>query len=86
MRSTSRSRWARAAGRGFALFALALATSGLAAGCGGSEAVGRPCELGTMPLEGVNGQIATATSPALECPITSAFSPAPTGTRARPRR
>jgi hypothetical protein len=68
MRSTSRSRWARAAGRGFALFALALATSGLAAGCGGSEAVGRPCELGTMPLEGVNGQIATATSPALECP------------------
>ena len=68
MRSTSRSRSIRAAARGFALFVLALATSGRAARGGGSDAGGRPCELGTMPPEGVNGQIATATSPALECP------------------
>jgi len=68
MRSTSRARWVRAAGRGFALFALALATSGLGAACHPNEAVGRPCELGTTPVESTVGQIATASSPALECP------------------
>ena len=68
MRSTFRARWVRAAGRGFALFALALATSGLGAGCGPSQHVGRPCELGTTPMGGASGQIATASSPALECP------------------
>ena len=68
MRSTSQSRRVRAAGRGFVLFALALVTSGLGAACGPSQHVGRPCDLGTMPPEGVNGQIATASSPALECP------------------
>jgi hypothetical protein len=68
MRSTSQPRWVRAAGRGFALFALALVTSGLGAACGPGDAVGRPCELGTTPPEGTNGQIATASSPALECP------------------
>jgi hypothetical protein len=66
MRSTSRARWIRAAGRGFALFVLA--TFGLGAACGPSEHVGRPCELGTTPIGGASGQIATASSPALECP------------------
>jgi len=68
MRSTFRSRRVRAAGRGFALFALALATSGLGGACGPSQHVGRPCDLGTTPVEGASGQIAAATSPALECP------------------
>jgi hypothetical protein len=50
------------------LFALALVFSGLGAACGPGQHVGRPCELGTMPPEPSNGQIATASSPALECP------------------
>jgi len=68
MRSTFGSRGVRAAQRGFALFALALAIAGLGAACGPGQHVGRPCELGTMPLESTSGQIATASSPALECP------------------
>jgi hypothetical protein len=32
------------------------------------EHVGRPCELGTTPMGGSTGQIATLSSPALECP------------------
>jgi hypothetical protein len=68
MRSTSRPRSVRAGGRGLALFAVALAMCGLGAGCGPSQHVGRPCELGTTAMGGASGQIATFSSPALECP------------------
>jgi hypothetical protein len=53
--------------RSFALLALALATFALGGACEDKH-VGRICELGTMPLGGSTGSIATVSSPALECP------------------
>ena len=53
--------------RGFAFMALALLLFGLGGACEDKH-VGRPCELGTMPLGGSSGQISTISSPALECP------------------
>jgi hypothetical protein len=55
------------AARTFGLLALALALFGLGGACEDKH-VGRPCELGTMPLGGTSGQIAALSSPALECP------------------
>ena len=46
---------------------VALTLFGLGGACEDKH-VGRPCELGTMPLGGSSGQIATVSSPALECP------------------
>ena len=53
--------------RSFALFALALAMFGLGGACEDKH-IGRPCELGTMPMGGTSGSVATVSSPALECP------------------
>ena len=47
---------------------LALALFGVTGACDPDRHVGRPCELGTSPIGGSSGQIATASSPALECP------------------
>ena len=86
MRSTSRSRWVRAAGRGFALFALALATSGLG-GRVRSERRRRPA----LRARHDAGRAAPAARsqrrhrPRSSAPATSACCPAPTRTRARPR-
>ena len=47
--------------------ALALLVLGVA--CGPAQHVGRPCEIGTTAVGGgSSGQIATVSSPALECP------------------
>ena len=53
--------------RRFALFALALAMFGLGGACEDKH-IGRTCELGTMPMGGTSGSVATVSSPALECP------------------
>ena len=53
--------------RSLALFALALVMFAMGGACEDKH-VGRPCELGTMPMGGTSGQIATVSSPALECP------------------
>ena len=53
--------------RSFALLALALAMFGLGGACEDKH-IGRTCELGTMPMGGTSGSIATVSSPALECP------------------
>jgi len=55
------------AARTFGLLALTLTLFGLGGACEDKH-VGRPCELGTMPLGGSSGQIAAVSSPALECP------------------
>jgi len=55
------------AARTFGLLALALTLFGLGGACEDKH-VGRPCELGTMPLGGSSGQNAAVSSPALECP------------------
>jgi len=55
------------AARTFGLLALGLTLFGLGGACEDKH-VGRPCELGTMPLGGSSGQIAAISSPALECP------------------
>ena len=55
------------AARTFGLLALALTLFGLGGACEDKH-VGRPCELGTVPLGGTSGQIAAVSSPALECP------------------
>jgi len=49
-----------------ALALLSLAV--LAVACGPAQHVGRPCEIGTTPVGGPSGQVATLASPALECP------------------
>jgi hypothetical protein len=49
-----------------AVAALALLAFGVA--CSPPQHVGRPCELGTAAAGGASGQIATLSSPALECP------------------
>jgi hypothetical protein len=64
MRSPASRRFSPSAARGLTL--LALVASG--AGCPENNHVGRPCEIGTVPIGGSNGQIATVSSPALECP------------------
>jgi hypothetical protein len=52
-----------------AAFRLVVATAALTTvGCPPDNHVGRPCEVGTMPLGGASGQIVTVSSPALECP------------------
>jgi hypothetical protein len=48
--------------------AAALALLALGVGCGPPQHVGRPCEIGTTAAGGASGQIATVSSPALECP------------------
>ena len=48
--------------------AFALVVTAFAAISCGPNGVGRPCEVGTMPLGGASGQIVTLSSPALECP------------------
>jgi hypothetical protein len=54
--------------RSVALGALALAVLGMGGACEDKH-VGRPCELGTTgAMGGGSGQIATISSPALECP------------------
>lgn len=53
--------------RSLALFALALVMFAMGGACEDKH-VGRPCELGTVPMGGTSGQIATLSSPALECP------------------
>ena len=53
--------------RSLALFALALVMFAMGGACE-DQHVGRPCELGTTPMGGTSGQIATVSSPALECP------------------
>jgi hypothetical protein len=50
-----------------ALFVVAGAMFALGGACTDYH-VGRPCELGTTPLGGSTGSIATVSSPALECP------------------
>ena len=67
MTSPSSSPSISSAARTFGLLALALTLFGLGGACEDKH-VGRPCELGTMPLGGTSGQIATVSSPALECP------------------
>jgi hypothetical protein len=48
---------------------LAFVLSALSIACGPAQHVGRPCEIGTPPVGGgSSGQIATVSSPALECP------------------
>jgi hypothetical protein len=37
-------------------------------GCGPSNGVGRPCDVGTTPPASTSGQVMTLSSPALECP------------------
>ena len=50
-------------------FALVLAAAALTTlACSPDNHVGRPCEIGTMPVGGSSGQIVTVSSPALECP------------------
>ena len=53
--------------RGLAFIALALVMFAMGGACE-DQHVGRPCELGTTPMGGSSGQIATVSSPALECP------------------
>ena len=53
--------------RSLALFALALVVFALGGACEDKH-VGRPCMLGTAPMGGSSGSIATVSSPALECP------------------
>ena len=48
--------------------ALALALLGLDIACTAEQHVGRPCEIGTVPVGGTSGQISMVASPALECP------------------
>lgn len=67
MRLPSRSPSISLAARTLGLAALALVLFGMGGACQDLH-VGRPCELGTMPLGGTSGQIATVASPALECP------------------
>ena len=55
------------AARTFGLLALGVMLFGMGGGCTDNH-VGRPCEVGTMPLGGSSGQIAVLSSPALECP------------------
>ena len=53
--------------RRFAFIALALVMFAMGGACE-DQHVGRPCELGTTPIGGSSGQVATVSSPALECP------------------
>jgi hypothetical protein len=56
-----------------ALLALVLVGTGIACE---NQRVGRPCELGTAAPGGSSGQIATLSSPALECPSRICLLPA----------
>jgi hypothetical protein len=67
MKLPSRSPSMSLAARIFGLAALGLLLFGFGGACQDLH-VGRPCELGTVPLGGTSGQIATVSSPALECP------------------
>jgi hypothetical protein len=50
-------------------FALVLGAAAVTTvACTPDNHVGRPCEIGTMPLGGSSGQIVTLSSAALECP------------------
>ena len=53
--------------RKFALLAFGLALFALGGACEDKH-IGRTCELGTMPMGGTSGSVATVSSPALECP------------------
>ena len=64
MQSNTRS--GRTSVTGPSIAALALLAFGLA--CSPPQHVGRPCEIGTTAVGGASGQIATVSSPALECP------------------
>jgi len=60
-----------------------LALLALGAACSPAQHIGRPCEIGTAAVGGSSGQIATISSPALECPshvcLLAGQSPAGTG-------
>ena len=73
------------AARTFGLLALALTLFGLGGACEDKH-VGRPCELGTVPLGGTSGQIAAVSSPALECPSRICLLPGAEKDPARRRR
>ena len=51
-------------------------------GCGPTNHVGRPCEVGTTPPASSSGQVVTLASPALECPSRICLLPSGTGTPA----
>ena len=69
------------AARTFGLLALALTLFGLGGACEDKH-VGRPCELGTMPLGGTSGQVAQFRRPRSSARAASACCPAPRRIRA----